>query len=156
MPGITITHGHARGGKVTSEYSTWASMIQRCTNRRNRLYARYGGRGIKVCSRWKKFHAFLRDMGLKPSQRHWLERRNNAKGYSPRNCYWATVSEQQRNRSSNRLLRFDGETMPLIAWAERTGISFRLIWWRLSYGWPIKRALTEPPREGNYRKGSVR
>ena len=57
-------HGHHKNGKSSKIYAVWAEMIQRCTNPNHKAYHNYGGRGIKVCSRWKKFENFLKDMGI--------------------------------------------------------------------------------------------
>lgn len=47
-------HGEAsRRAGETSEYKCWASMISRCENWRVSSYKDYGGRGIKVCERWR-------------------------------------------------------------------------------------------------------
>ena len=92
-------HGATRqGGWRTTEYSSWLSMRQRCTNPHQFGYARYGGRGIRVCKRWDDFSKFLADMGPKPTRRHTLERVNNDKNYTPKNCVWATRYEQAQNR----------------------------------------------------------
>jgi hypothetical protein len=72
-------------------------MIQRCTNSKHIGFKNYGGRGIKVCDRWKSFANFLADMGRRPAGLT-LERRDNDGNYEPSNCYWATRSEQNRNR----------------------------------------------------------
>src|SRR5215469_14010263 len=60
------THGHASLGRLTPTYRTWIYMIQRCTNPNRADYRLYGGRGIKVCKRWRDFAAFLADMGERP------------------------------------------------------------------------------------------
>lgn len=44
------------------------------------------------------------------------------------------------------LLTFRGERHGIAEWARRTGINRRTIMTRLRKGWPIERALTEPPR----------
>jgi hypothetical protein len=72
-------------------------MIQRCTNPKQKAYKHYGGRGIKVCKRWRDFRHFLTDMGLRPDGMT-LDRRDNDKGYTPDNCRWATQVEQIANR----------------------------------------------------------
>jgi hypothetical protein len=82
----------------TSEYQTWASMLARCGNPKDKFWRRYGGRGIHVCERWRRFDHFFADMGRKPSPRHSIDRVNNDGNYEPGNCRWATSSEQLRNR----------------------------------------------------------
>ena len=73
-------------------------MRQRCENPKHKSYPLYGGRGIKVCRRWKQsFEAFFADMGDRPSPKMTIDRKNNNKGYSKSNCRWATYSEQRKN-----------------------------------------------------------
>lgn len=88
-----MTHGMAG----TPIYQIWASMIQRCTNSKDKDYKDYGARGITVCKEWLKFEAFFSDMGHRPEGRS-LDRRENDKGYSKDNCRWATAVEQANNR----------------------------------------------------------
>jgi len=75
-------------------------MIDRCKRPSHIGFKYYGGRGIKVCERWRKdFSAFLADMGPKPSQRHTIDRYPDVDGnYEPTNCRWATPSEQRENQ----------------------------------------------------------
>lgn len=76
-------------------------MIQRCTNPNHNRWQYYGGRGITICKRWRKFVTFLVDMGEKPKGMS-IERINNDGNYTPKNCKWATSIEQRHNRPHTR------------------------------------------------------
>lgn len=92
--GPSKSHGRTN----TLEYSTWLAMRKRCENPKADNYERYGGRGIKVCERWKKFKNFYADMGMRPSEEYTIDRIDNDRGYEPGNCRWATYSEQNSNK----------------------------------------------------------
>lgn len=130
-------------------------MIDRCCNKRNKAYRRYGGRGITVWPTWRRsFLAFLRDMGERPPGTT-LERKKNDAGYSPDNCVWASRKVQNRNRRDNRKLTHNGRTELLVVWAEERGISSRTLYQRVFvYGWPVSRAITTPvgPESKGYRQ----
>lgn len=144
------THGHWVGNKASPENAAWHGMLQRVRNPKCASYGRYGGRGITVCERWLRFESFLEDMGLRPSSEHSLDRINSDGNYEPGNCRWATVKVQNRNRSFNRVIEFQGEQQPLSVWAERAGIIPETISQRIRLGWPLERALTEKPKERNH------
>jgi len=88
------THGMSR----TPEYSAWQAMRNRCEKPKVACYHNYGGRGIKVCERWSSFGEFIKDMGLRPSDAHSLDRINVNGNYEPGNVRWATNIEQARNK----------------------------------------------------------
>ena len=80
--------------------SVWYAMRQRCNNQNDASFKYYGGRGIKICERWDDFKNFIADMGCAPINLQ-IDRIDNDKGYYKENCRWATVKEQQNNKSSN-------------------------------------------------------
>ena len=149
------THGATCGGKVSSEYSTWAMMIQRTCTATCKDYPLYGGRGISVCERWhNSFEAFLEDMGPKPSTRHSIDRINNNGNYEPGNCRWVTSVEQANNTRRNRRFMFYGKTMSLAQWCRISAVSPTLARTRLNRGWSDRCAIWEQPKRG--RRHSVK
>ena len=96
------THAVRHGMRSTSTYSSWANILQRCTNQNSQAYERYGGRGITVCDRWRNsFENFYADMGERPEGTS-IDRINNDSNYEPGNCRWATSTEQNNNRRERR------------------------------------------------------
>lgn len=87
-------------------YETWRGMIARTTNPKHKDWSSYGGRGIKVCDRWRYgengksgYKCFLEDVGSRPSPQHSLDRYPNPDGnYKPGNVRWATSEQQAHNR----------------------------------------------------------
>jgi len=99
LEAITIHGATKQGGIRTPEYSSWVCMIGRCQNDKLPGWHRYGGRGIIVCTRWRKsFSNFLKDMGTKPTPTHSIDRIDNDGNYCPKNCKWSTPKEQAANR----------------------------------------------------------
>ena len=136
-------HGHTgKGRRPSKTYTAWDGMIQRCTNPRHGKFARYGGRGITVCERWRSsFEAFLADMGECPAGLT-LDRRDNDGNYEPGNCRWATRKVQQNNRSACHYITHNGETLSVTDWAERLGLVTATILERIAKGWPMERVMT--------------
>jgi hypothetical protein len=137
-----LKHGYSTRSNRAAEYSIWNMMIQRCENRNTKGYKNYGGRNIAVHPPWHKFENFIADNGLRPSPEYSLDRINNDGNYEPGNVRWATRKEQQRNTSRNKMISFNGLTMPMSAWAEKIGLSTGTLWYRFKSGWDVKKSLT--------------
>jgi hypothetical protein len=148
-------HGGYNRNRASPEMQSWRSMIQRCTNPNATSYPWYGGRGIKVCRRWRRFENFLADMGRRPIGRS-LERRDNSRGYTPQNCYWATTAEQSLNKRNVRMLTFQGRTQCVAWWARELGISVFALRRRIDVQkWSVEKALSTPTRGAKHWKGLV-
>jgi len=120
----------------TRTYHSWRAMRNRCDpNSKHVSKDRYVGLGY--CPEWESYDKFFQDMGPRP-ERTSLDRIDNTKGYYPENCRWASMKEQMRNRSDNRLITHNGETLPLCDWAEKLGIRADTLW---------KRLIRMPPEE---------
>lgn len=91
----------AYGVKVVQQIRSTASSARgRCTNKNERSYENYGGRGIEckfptteIMTKW-----ILDNLGPKPSKDYSLDRVDNNKHYEPGNLRWATREEQARNK----------------------------------------------------------
>ena len=81
--------------------NSWRGMLDRCRREGHIGWARYGGRGIKVCERWSLYENFLADMGPRPGREWTIHRIDNDKGYEPGNCRWATKREQMESFRAN-------------------------------------------------------
>lgn len=134
------THGQSR----TFEHRVWKGMRQRCLNPLNAVYRDYGGRGIRICERWDSFENFLADMGPVPGPKHSIERKDPNGNYEPDNCVWLPKRRQSRNRRDTIRLAFNGETKPLIEWAEHLGLSYKALRARRDRGWTDEQILTTP------------
>lgn len=123
MSKIATTHGLSK----TREYTIWGKMKARCYNKNDTAYLNYGGRGIKICERWKNsFLSFFKDMGNCPVGFS-IERIDNDGDYEPDNCKWASHKEQSNNRRSNIKIAAYGEIKSLKEWSEVLNIpEFRL------------------------------
>ena len=135
----TTKHGMAG----TPVYHAWQQLFQRCENPRDRAYHNYGGRGITVCEEWRDFSRFLADMGMRPAGFQ-LDREDNDKGYCKENCRWVTAKVNRNNQRNNRRVTYLGRTQTVPQWAEEVGLHCRTLHNRLSRGWTVEQALTEP------------
>lgn len=136
---------HGMTGSRT--YRIWQAMLNRCRNTNIPNFARYGGRGIRVCPEWEKFERFHADMGDAPPGMS-IDRIDNNGNYEPGNCRWASRFTQARNKSTNRVIQFNGQSMCLKQWAERLGMDQASLAERIQR-WGLERALTTPKGKRN-------
>jgi hypothetical protein len=133
------------GLSKTRTWKTWQAMHGRCSHPSVNGYERYGGRGIKVCERWKLFENFFEDMGERPAGAS-LDRIDVNGDYEPGNCRWSSRIEQARNRRDSIKFTWNGVTKHINQWAEETSLSIDTIAQRIKAGWPQEEILTVPWR----------
>lgn len=136
------------------EYQAWANMMNRCYSPTSNRFQTYGARGIRVCERWHDAVNFVADMGQRPSPKHSLDRINNDGDYEPDNCRWALTADQLRNKTNTTFLTYNGVTLSMSEWRERTGLKRLTILGRLEYGWSHGQALgfDPPPPHKKWRR----
>lgn len=112
---LNKTHGMSK----TALYRLWAGIKERCYNQNADSYANYGAKGITLCEEWldfSNFYAWAIAAGYERGLT--IERKDNAKGYCPENCCWASRAEQNRNTTRTHRI-FDGERTITAAEAAR-------------------------------------
>lgn len=129
-----VSANTTHGKRYTPEFKVWAGMHNRCRNPNDVAFTRYGGRGIRVCERWRDFESFYADMGARPSHKHSLDRINNDGNYAPDNCRWATASQQRRNQRGTIYLEFNGRRLAMADVAELLGVTYSTMENRLRRG----------------------
>jgi hypothetical protein len=128
----------------STTYKSWVCMRQRCYNPAFTDYDKYGGAGITVCDRWRySFTAFLADMGPRPHG-HTIDRIDGKGNYTHNNCRWATITQQNRNRSCARRVMYRGKVHLLADLIEQSGHTQTRVYRRLQRGWSIDRAIDTP------------
>lgn len=140
---LTKSHGMTR----TPTYFAWANMRNRCYRPEVRGFARYGGKGITVCDRWRfSFTNFLADMGERPDG-HQLDRIDPTGNYSPDNCRWVDLETQANNKTRIKHVTLGDRTMSVSQWCRELGLPQRTIRARIyEAGWDPVKALRTPIR----------
>jgi hypothetical protein len=131
--GRNKTHGMSK----TPIYQTWAGMIDRCFNKNDSSYKNYGGRGITVCDRWRRFDYFYKDMGEKPKGMT-IERKDVNGNYEPENCMWADRTVQNQNRRNVKKHMLRGQLLTVKGIANETGMKYSTVYYRISRGIPLE------------------
>ena len=145
-----MSGNYRHGMRHTRIYNIWRTMRQRCSNPNCINYHNYGGKGIVVCDEWDKSFEVFYEWAMANGYEDGLtiDRINSNGNYEPSNCRWASYKQQANNKTSNRLVEFNGEVHTLGEWASITGIRLATIWNRLKLGWSIEDALTIKPIVG--------
>lgn len=143
---VTKKSNSTHGMTNSPEFSTWDSMKDRCYSKGRKDKAYYHDKGIRVCDRWlgkEGFMNFYKDMGPRPKGMT-IDRIDNSKGYSPENCRWATVKQQARNTSWNRIIEYQGRKYVASELAEKYGMGLDTFLWRFKNWKDINKVLSTP------------
>lgn len=145
--GCVVNSSRKHGEAGTPTYRSYKAMLRRCYDTEHVSYERYGGRGIRVCKRWRKgengklgIECFIADMGLRPDGKT-LDRKDPDKDYRPSNCKWASPKRQSNNRRNTVKINIEGKKRPLSFWARRSSVSLSTVRRRLARGVDPKEAL---------------
>ena len=86
-------------------YHVYHGIKQRCYNRKNPNYYKYGGKGIIMCDEWlfggyQQFKDWAIQNGYKDGLT--IDRIDSDGNYDPKNCRWITLSENSARANIGR------------------------------------------------------
>lgn len=140
--------GNWKHGKTYDPlYKKWIKMKYRCYGKNSKDYKYYGGRGIGICPQWKYNYLSFYNWAIKNGwdSKLELDRRNNNKGYSPRNCRFIDRKQNMRNTRRNKMITYKGETKSLVEWVEILNVSYGGLKQRLNkLKWSVEKSFTKP------------
>jgi hypothetical protein len=127
------------------EKAAWQNMLNRCRNPRTEDWPNYGGRGIRVCDRWRSWAAFIADVGMAPSPAHTLDRIENDGNYEPGNVRWTLDAVQRFNRREHSPQQARPRSNGAAVWrrAVAAGVKPHLVYGRIRKGMTIEEAIAD-------------
>lgn len=143
LKGLNKTHG-LLNHKI---YHIRQSMVQRCYYPKNNRYHMYGERGIKVCDEWLgssglvNFYNWAMANGYDenaPRGQCTIDRIDVNGDYCPENCRWATMKEQQNNRTNNRIISYGDKLYTISELSDELKIPYKTLAYRINHGWSEK------------------
>lgn len=137
-----ITHGDASHANGLRIYRIWNGMKSRCNSPKRTNYYQ---RGINICDEWEKYLPFKKwALSHGYSDDLTIDRIDNNGNYSPENCRWVSMTEQNRNKRTSVYLTLNGITKHINEWVSMMGINKSTLRSRLRRGWTIQKALATP------------
>lgn len=131
-------------------FNIWENMIARCSNPNRKDFKWYGQKGICVCAEWKNSFELFQNWALNNGydDELTLDRIDSNGNYKPSNCRWVTIEEQQRNKSNNNLIEYNGKKKTVAEWSRTTGIPVGTIRSRIKANYSIERILETKESRG--------
>lgn len=137
-------------------YGIWNGMKDSCLNKKGKDYENYGGRGVKVSTRWENdFQAFY-DWAIKRWQPG-LQLDKDIKSstgygilYCPELCCFVEPKDNSNSKGNNRKIQYNGENKTVSQWAEILNINLTTLIRRLNH-WSVESAFTMPVKKYNYK-----
>lgn len=135
-------HGFATRNKKEHLYVLWCAMRDRAQNpnRRDSIY--YSDKGIDVCEEWNDYLKFKEWAFMNGYQEGLsIDRKDNNMGYCPENCRWIPLREQNRNKTTNRILTYKDRSQNITDWCRELNLHWSTINRRLKAGKSVGQAL---------------
>ena len=130
------THGQTK----TRLYKIWSEMKRRCYCDKSISYKYYGLKGIKVCDDWRNCFENFRDWSINNGYKDDLtiDRIDSESDYSPENCQWISIKEQNRKHTNCVFITFNGKRQILSDWAKEYNIPHSTLSRKIKSGIPLE------------------
>lgn len=120
------------GMSGTRIYHTWQHIRQRCENKNNKDYPRYGGLGVTVCNEWHDFEKFKDwSMGNGYDDTLTIDRMDVRGDYCPENCRWTDLITQENNKRNNHLVTYADTTHTVAEWSRILNVNYQSLYGRI-------------------------
>lgn len=124
----------------------YSKMKDRCYNNKAKDYKWYGLKGITICDEWlqdiNNFKKWALENGYNESLT--IDRIDSSKNYCPENCRWATMREQQNNRSNNVKYEYKNLKLTLAEISRLENFNYNTLCSRIRNGMSLDEALSKP------------
>lgn len=139
-------HGdHNKDSEYHKLYNIWLAMKKRCHDKQN---MNYGGRGINICTEWSNYLTFkLWALNNGYIEGLTIDRIDVNGNYTPTNCRWATLKEQQNNKRNNKLIIYNDKIYTQQQLCDLFNINRHTFANRLERGWSVEDSLKVPVRK---------
>lgn len=132
----------------------WNGIRFRTNKINNGYHASYKKHNIKMCKEWEdsfeNFYCWAINNGykfepLENGHNKWsIDRIDSYGDYCPENCRWVTSDVQNNNKTNNKIIEINGESMSFANWCRKYNIQYRLVARRIKKGWDLLNALQTP------------
>lgn len=128
------------------EWRLWYEMCYKCQHNKE-YYVE-----VSVCDEWQGpdgFVQFIDDLGPRPSDNHYLSRKDKTGDWTPQNTEW--VSSKSAASEGTAQTRRDEQYYHYKDLALSNGIQFHTFYNRLTRGWSLQDAATLPISQIKYK-----
>lgn len=125
VPKLTL----AKPNRKNRIYNIYNGIKQRCLNPSSASYNNYGGKGVRICDEWLSSPDAFIDWALSNGYNDSLsiDRIDPTGNYEPSNCHFTTTTIQNRNKTTNINISFNGEVKCLSEMCREYGVNYNSV-----------------------------